>query len=405
MEVGWDPYDLFSRSSFNGLEPEAVLGKVFYEMETAFLQFFTYSRQNQLRDLTTQEQFWIFDNILSPLDNFQSLDLPPDFLFERSKFFIFIAGPCILHRAITPKSNCGKFDGVISTSFLHFKSDTLNKIASDSHIDPKKLFLRHYPQSQKEKRKNAKKKESKSTKKSRFTAREVQKTGAKKVTKILARTPQLIEFIDQQQLFLNAEQEHQFLLNLKSKLDRLFELITQSLDSQEDIASPEVLEWFQATFDRLQRLEPEFLTVMELTEDYTSKLDNFDLHNLTLAMLTQSQQVVNLKRDQNSSLRFQINALQSKLKKAFITMEAVINRKFKDYSSQTITIEDDLEDDVDDLTDSEILKDIRSELDKDNPRFESILEAVKRFLGFLKLEIEPGVSISKSAEDGSALQQ
>jgi len=388
LEASWDPYDLFSRSSFNGLGPEAVLGKVFYEMEISFFQFFISARQNQLRELTTEEQFWIFDDILTPLFNFQQVDLPPDFLFERSKFFIFIAGPCILHRAITPKSNSGIFDGVISTSFIHFKSDTLNKLASGSHIDPKTVLTPLSPEPTKKKKKR-KKKESKSTKKSRFTGREVQQTGAKKVAKILARTPQLIEFINQQQLFLNAEQENQFLLNLKSKLDRLFELVTQSLNSQEDIASPEVLEWFQATFDRLQRLEPEFLTVMELTENYTSKLDNFDLHNLTLEMLSQSQQVVNLKKDQNSSLRFQINALQSKLKKAFITMEAVINRKFKDYSSQTITIEDDLEDDIDDLTDSEILKDIRSPLNGDNPRFESILEA-ERFLGFLKLEIEPG---------------
>ena len=401
LESEWDFESFDYQSRYSKLTPKAFVTKMFFDLEKSYLNFFTRKfKEEKLDFLYSRESSFVNPNTLSLIEQIRPVKVDKTFLASIEATFTELITPLIFKHVVVPRTKPDDFidklrDIKVYYSLQAFQqmqeyldtntylgAESLDAFLNNTLTDPKKFS-----------RKKRKKKKNRAAKTSENQSSLQKKSESHSApTARINFTPAvpqitIAEILDLQLSYF----EYLEVINAKKvQLEKLIHLkqnLQECLSYQEGISSPEVLEWFQKSYDKANQLPPVTERIYELDTQFTDLLTNFDSNSITPENKQEAIMQVSILESESSRISFEINQTQLEINSSFQTLDSVIRRIFRDTLDETTTIDEPI--DIFEIDENTDYRYIKSAFGNTNPRFER-LSKLEEFLRMIGLRVATG---------------
>ena len=403
LETSWGIEYFDYQSRYSKLSPKAFVTRIFFDLEKAYLYFFTRKFKEEHLEFThANEKEFINPDTLNFIERIKPVKIDRRFLASIEATFTELVTPLVFKHIVVPRINHDNFLGKLRDIRIYYSLQAFQQMQTfldtNESVEPQSIntFISNTLTNplQGSRRKKKKKRGSqhidscsKSTQSTHNTPKynDISQTIVNCSNSITAVT--VSEILDLQTKYfhylesINASQKQlELLIKLKEDLE-------QCLSFQEGIASPEVLDWFLQTYQKLNKIQPVHNLRDSLDTQFTNLCGSFDISQLTLEVKQTALEEVNKVENEFTRISFQVNRLQSEVNSKLHTLEIVIRRIFRDTIDEVTTVDDSIDSfETEENTDYQYIK---SAFGNTNPRFER-LSKVEEFVRMLGLRVDTG---------------
>jgi len=403
LETSWG-FEYFDyQSRYSKLSPKAFVSKIFFDLEKAYLYFFTRKfKEEHLEFSNPNEKDFINYSTLHFIENIKPVKIDKTFLATIEARFTELVTPLVFKHIIVPRTNHDNFLEKLRDIKIYYSLQAFEQMQvfldTNASIDPQSIntFISNtltdptqIPRKKKKNKKNRHRLERQSqsdiSTRNTTTSDHTSETRSNCDPVITAVT--ILDILDiQKDYYHNLE-----LVNASKKqlelLIKLNEDLEQCLGFQEGIASPEVLDWFYKSYKKANKIKPVHDSRVSLDSEFTDLLGNCDLSQLNPENKEAALHEVNKIENELTRTSFQINKLQSGINSKLQTLDIVIKRIFRDTIDEVATLDEPVDSfETEENTDYQYIK---SAFGNNNPRFER-LSKVEGFIRILGLRIATG---------------
>lgn len=415
FEQDWEYTDLSYTSKYSGLTPKAFVTKFFFDLEKCYAQFMIRKFTDpNLSFYNESEKLYVNSEIICFLESIHPVKVDKRFLMVVEATFLELVTPIIFKHAVMPTVKVDTFLDKLRDIKVYFSYQSFLEvqefIENDTYLpenvardfvervitDPQKIGS-HTKKKKKKKFLPSKEKPrqaslvSQVTRPVQFTKIEDSQLDVVTFNQLTPRV-KVAEIFAIQNLYLEKSYQIKQRLVQRQALTSLQISIQECLDNQEQIASHEVLEWYQASHTKANKVNSNFQSPVELVSEFTDLIDDFDISNLNMEIKKSAQSLESQVSQEYKDLGYEISLLNQEITSSLKTLESVIRRIFKG----TLDTIDELDlaievSDVEDIdtSDSADLEYIKTAFNGSNPRFKS-KEKVEEFVKLLGMRVGTG---------------